>query len=337
MASNYSSLNKINKPKLIPSEELETLLAQAEVELASTPTILIEAKALVGKAGLSIESDIPSILNANKNGTYGSAYTAGHSNTDHVVVVTGDYVTDRVSELRRNLITRSRKEQPESKSDVRWDKPRAPGERRRRIVREKDLPSAPPEPCQSGYIVFVSQMTAKIRNDRPNEEHDQTKCVQEISKMWRMGLTDAERKYYKAKMEYRKQSMEYRATGFYRPSTQFEKLAGSGVWVRKNWAEKNALERDIATYKTVVFPPRPPELDEEHTRKEVERIERRKANLRNQTKEKLEAAAQQTETIQNASEIDANNLEKKKESYEKKRKRNNIRKKKAMAAVDAKK
>ena len=57
----------------------------------------------------------------------------------------------------------------------RWDKPRIPGERRRRIIREKDLPEAPPEPPPSGYVVFVGQMTTKIRHDRPNVQHDQSK------------------------------------------------------------------------------------------------------------------------------------------------------------------
>ena len=48
------------------------------------------------------------------------------------------------------------------------------------------------------------------------------------------------------------------------------------MWVRKKWAEKNALEREIAGYDTVIFPPRPRYLDEEYKRKERERIERRK-------------------------------------------------------------
>ena len=59
--------------------------------------------------------------------------------------------------------------------DYRWDKPRKFGERRRRIVREKDLPNAPPVPPASGYVLFVAQMTTKIRHDRPNLPHDQSK------------------------------------------------------------------------------------------------------------------------------------------------------------------
>jgi hypothetical protein len=57
----------------------------------------------------------------------------------------------------------------------RWDKPRLPGERRRRIIREQDRPDAPPDPPPSGYVVFVCQMTAKIRHDRPSVQHNQSK------------------------------------------------------------------------------------------------------------------------------------------------------------------
>lgn len=57
----------------------------------------------------------------------------------------------------------------------RWDRPRLIGSRRRRIMREKDLPDAPPDPPPSGYVVFVSQMTTKIRHDRPSVQHNQSK------------------------------------------------------------------------------------------------------------------------------------------------------------------
>ena len=153
--------------------------------------------------------------------------TGGHSNTDHSIVRTGDDRIDRVAELRRNLWRRHRLMQPETRQEGRWDKPRRlPGERRRRILRERDLPEAPPEPPHSGYIAFLGQMTIKLRHDRPNTPHDQTKVVQEVSKLWRIGLTDDERTYYNqfandARDEYNRQMIDFRATGSYTPNHEF--------------------------------------------------------------------------------------------------------------------
>lgn len=45
--------------------------------------------------------------------------TGGHSNTDHVVVRTGDAKTDRIAELKRNLVRRARAMQPESRRETR--------------------------------------------------------------------------------------------------------------------------------------------------------------------------------------------------------------------------
>lgn len=169
-------------------EQYEILLAQAESEIRSSETDLEEARELMQKAGLSTEGELSKATTA--------ASTGGHSNTDHFVALTGDYTYDRIAELRRRYLVRQRAEQPESRGEERWDKPRVPGERRRRIVREKDLPTAPPEPPLSGYIVFLGQMTTKLRHDRPDEPHDQSKVMQEISRMWRMALSDRDRKYY---------------------------------------------------------------------------------------------------------------------------------------------
>jgi hypothetical protein len=93
------------------------------------------------------------------------------------------------------------------------DNPRIPGERRRRIVREKDLPAAPPEP-PTGYVVFIGQMMTKIRHERRRERHNQAKVMQEISKIWRLALTEEDRQYYnefseKAREEFKKQIMEF--------------------------------------------------------------------------------------------------------------------------------
>jgi hypothetical protein len=57
-------------------------------------------------------------------------------------------------------------------------------------------------------------------------------------------------------------------------------MDGAGLWVRKNMSEKNALEREIATYDTVVFPMRSPEFDEEYRKRDQESKERRKRKLR---------------------------------------------------------
>lgn len=202
--------------------------------------------------------------------------TGGHSNTDHLVLNTGHAKLDRFNELKRNLKRRARAMQPECKGEDRWDQPRFPGQglRRRRITREADLPSAPPEPPMSGYVLFVAQMTAKIKHDRRqrnpkinvnvninnynyNYQHDQIKVVREISKIWRYGMKSEEKQYYldfamSAKLEYNHQIREFRATGGYTPSSTFMKL-GDGPWVRKVWHEKNELERELATYPMDIF------------------------------------------------------------------------------------
>jgi hypothetical protein len=279
-------------------QQYEILIAQASSELKSVETDLEEARELALKAGLTCDSDLPKLVRQHKDGVRAAASTGGHSNTNHLVVLTGNYAIDRVAELRRNLLTRSRNQQPESRGEERWDKPKVPGERRRRIIREKDLPQAPSEPPPSGYIVFVGQMTTKIRHDRSNEQHNQTKVVQEISKMWRLALSEQDRKYYndfseQARKEYERQHLEFRATGHYTPSEVFEKVDGTGLWLRKKFSEKNALEKEIAGYETVIFPPRPPELDEEYYKRDQESKERRKQRLREQRER--QAAKEQSE------------------------------------------
>lgn len=293
MLSAVSFISLVPKKRNIVSiQQAEHLVTQAENELKTISTscsLIDEVQILTRKAGLIIDSDIPLAMKPNpqqlQDGVVNVSLTGGHSNTDHVVLLSGDRIADRIAELRRNLLTRHRAEQPESKTDDRWDKPRVPGERRRRIVREKDLPTAPPEAPISGYVIFVGQMTTKIRHDRPNEIHNQIKAVQEISKLWRVTLNDIDRKYYnyfsdEARKEYRNQHMEYRATGYYTVSTTFQKLNNAGVWVKINWNDKNDLEREIATYKTVIFPRRPPELNNEYIQREYESKQRRSLKLK---------------------------------------------------------
>jgi hypothetical protein len=106
--------------------------------------------------------------------------------------------------------------------------------------------------------------------------------------MWKHGLTDADRQYYNqfcvdVRKEYKKQHLEFRATGYYTPSSTFERnMEGTGLWLRKKFHEKNRLEMEIATYDTVKFPLRPPSYNEEHKRRELESIRKRKEKLKQQ-------------------------------------------------------
>jgi hypothetical protein len=234
--------------------------------------------------------------------------TGGHSNTDHIIQVTGDYRADTIAEYKRRLKRRARAMQPEERGSDRWDQPRIQGSRRRRIAREKDLPSAPPEPPPSGYVLFIAQMTTKIRHDRPNTHHNQIKVVREISKIWKYGMTDADREYYnefarEAREEYERQHEEFRATGSYQPSCVFTRLGGGdGPWVRISEEDRNALEREISSYGTVKFPPRPEHVkkpewvtkiekqNEREARKRKEREERSKKELEEKLRELREAS-----------------------------------------------
>ena len=192
--------------------------------------------------------------------------TGGHSNTNHAVpwIYTNDFYqtpdveSNRIRELMRNRLDRIRLEQPESRTEERWDKPRAPGERRRRIVRDKDAPEAPAEPRPSGYTLFVFLMTTKLRHDRgPDVEHSQAEILQQISHHWRVVLKEKEQEHYnrmvqEIRQEYQEQMLEFRATDAFRPSERFIKLGdGQGPWVHKNPEERNELEAEVASYETV--------------------------------------------------------------------------------------
>jgi hypothetical protein len=61
--------------------------------------------------------------------------------------------------------------------------------------------------------------------------------------------------------EYNKQMIEYRATGGFPPNDEFVKLSDANVWVRKE-ANLNDLEKEICGYETVVFPKRPPAMND---------------------------------------------------------------------------
>jgi len=281
-------------------KEYENLLAQAEEEVKSVADELQEARQLSRSAGLSTEGDLSKAKTM--------ALTGGHSNTDHLIVLTGDYTTDRFTELRRRYLTRQRAMQPESRGEDRWDRPRAPGERRRRITREKDLPTAPPEPPTSGYIVYLGQMTTKMRhNNNGNEPHSQSKVVQEISRLWRMNLSNEDRQYYtdfceECRKEYKKLHMEFRATGQYTPSDKFERVDGVGLWVHKKYEDKNKLEREIASYDMSEFLNRPPEVEAELKRRAKESQERRKKKLKAEREQKQKEKEQAQLSAQNSEE-----------------------------------
>ncbi|GKY95424.1 hypothetical protein MPSEU_000503900 [Mayamaea pseudoterrestris] len=270
--------------KIIGSTEASVLLLEVDSILDSARNTLQKAKDLATTAELDTTSWSENAIAASV-GAASTTATAGYSNTDHIIPQSGDYETDRLETLKRKYVRRLRSSQPEARGNDRWDKPKVPGERRRRIVREKDSPEAPAEPPPTGYTIFVGQMTNKIRHDRPHEPHNQPRVVQEISTYWKSVMTDAQRDEYndfadQVRQEYTDQLCEFRATGTYTPSERFEKKPGANVWVRKRVHEKNALERELDTYESYSFPPRPAELDEAYRKREEASKQRRKLKLK---------------------------------------------------------
>ena len=71
------------------------------------------------------------------------------------------------------------------------------------------------------------------------------------------------------------QMIEYRATGRYTPNDAFIKLPDVNVWVRRK-EDQNDLEREICTYEKLVFPRRPPSMDEAYEMREERSKFRRK-------------------------------------------------------------
>jgi hypothetical protein len=272
------------------NNELKTVQNHQQSSLSensNNSNILQEAREIASKVGLSIESDLRNInvVKATTAATSAtttaagasssvsnipiSTTTGGFSNTDHIIVRTGlDERTDRINEYRRQYMIRQRTvTNCETKLYTqKWDKHRVIGERRRRIIRDIDLPTAPTEPPPSGYILFLGQMTTKLRyesykeNQAKRVKHDQTKMVQEISNLWKSSLDSKDRDYYhnfhtKLKSEYRQQLTEYRATGYYTPSTKYiRNHTNVGLWTHIEVQDKNALELEIATYDTIHFP-----------------------------------------------------------------------------------
>jgi hypothetical protein len=171
--------------KGLTRKQANALIIDSDVAIREALEEIRKARTLASKAGLSVECNTlpktvhtPTDLIDSLGMTVETAIpltTGGHSNTDHTVRRTGDHRADRIAELRRNSWRRHRLMEPETRQEGRWDKPRQPGERRRRIVREVDLPDCPPEPPPTGFTAFLCQMTVKLRHDRPDTPHDQTK------------------------------------------------------------------------------------------------------------------------------------------------------------------
>lgn len=168
--------------------------------------------------------------------------TGGHSNTDHLIQNTGDYRADRIAEYKRALKRRHKAMQPENRHEDRWDQAKAPlgsRTRRRRITRDKDLPSAPPEPPPSGYILFIAHRSAKFRYDTEFSGRKEnrkpvnlTTVIQKMGQEWN-NLDADDKQYYEdfviaAKAEYAIQIREFRATGRYSSSLKFTKKTDNG-------------------------------------------------------------------------------------------------------------
>ena len=108
--------------------------------------------------------------------------------------------------------------------------------------------------------------------------------VQEVSKIWRGGLSEVERNYYnqfanEAQETYNRQMIEYRATGTFTPHEEFIKVPEANVWVRQPM-KQNALEREICQYETMVFPVRPPSMNEAFEERQRRGIFRRKLRIK---------------------------------------------------------
>ena len=324
-------------PRLDP-EDISSLLERVDYETAAAEEELEYAQHIIQDAGLTVKKSAlggrfapDAILNSAPSNNGGapvplykelaaaaaharqhfnpvrgalSAYplvlstTAGYSNTDHIVHQNPDGTTNKLSEYKRRMNQRISRAKIEEKGSDRWDLPRIPGGRRRRIKRDVDAPTAPPEPPGAGYIIYVSQMTTKLRHENPNRHHNQISAVRRIAKMWAQS-SDEEKEHYNrlsadATAEYKTRVREFRATGAWQEFTTITRLknkngvdvipdrrnTNQGPWVRIPYERKNELEKELEEYDQVIFPPRPSEMEEEHKRKVDEAKERRKKKIK---------------------------------------------------------
>jgi hypothetical protein len=146
----------LKRRKLMSIQECHAALQSVESTLNAANRALAEARSVGEPAGVSFEGS-----GAAGGGGLVATDPSYGSNTDHVILQTGDEVTDRIEELKRRYLVRRRKALPEARGEGRWDKPKKAGERRRRIVREADLPEAPPVPPPAAYVIFVCQVRGR--------------------------------------------------------------------------------------------------------------------------------------------------------------------------------
>ena len=271
--------------------DIDALLHQMDAARSEVQSLLTEASRIAKRIGVDTHSDLAKSFERGAIGI--SSTTAGYSNTDHIIELTGNHKCDRISSLKRMWLARKRREKPENLGTERWSKPKIAGSRRRRIERASDAPEAPVEPTSlTGYTVFVGQCTIKHRHDHPNEAHDQSRLMLKLSNQWKL-LSNEEQDHYRTIAEnvieeYGVQLLEYQATGRFTPSDRFENLKGKSIWIPKNPEERNALEKEISEYETVNFRPRPQELDEAYQKREVLSKRRRSLKAKGHSDEDIE-------------------------------------------------
>eukprot|EP00978_Attheya_sp_CCMP212_P001307 scaffold2735_cov61-Attheya_sp.AAC.3 len=161
--------------KVLTKKDLLRVLVQSKNEIESAKALLRTARDIGARHGCSIGEEVvdksSSILTSSLLDT--TTTSGGHSNTDHLVKLTGDFRTDRIQFFKHTHCKRLASLQRSTFEQQKWDNnKRIPGQRRRRIARQSNVPYEPPI---SGYVCFVYQMTTKIRHDRRDQPHDQTK------------------------------------------------------------------------------------------------------------------------------------------------------------------
>lgn len=95
-----------------------TLFEECDKVLRNAARDMVEARELAERAGLTVYESL--VDTTTDGGAPVLRTTGGHSNTDHVVVSTGDPKTDRIAELKRSFQRRVRAMQPENKGEDRW-------------------------------------------------------------------------------------------------------------------------------------------------------------------------------------------------------------------------
>ena len=113
-----SKKKDVKKIKFMTRKQANALVIDSGVAIQKALEHLEAARALAQRAGLSVDASIVPRVDPNQPGTL--VDTGGHSNTDHVVLRTGDERKDRIAELKRNLLRRYRSMQPENRGEDRY-------------------------------------------------------------------------------------------------------------------------------------------------------------------------------------------------------------------------